>query len=44
MAVSPSTENVVYWLILGGAGALFFGVLGWGMWRDRKDEKEGKKD
>lgn len=32
------------WLIEGLAGALFLGVMGWGMWRDRKDEKEGKKD
>jgi hypothetical protein len=32
------------WLIEGAAAALFLGVMGWGIWRDFKDEKQGKKD
>lgn len=32
------------WLIEGLAAVLFLGVMGWGIWRDRRDEKKGKKD
>lgn len=30
-------------IIFGAAAVVFLGVMGWGMWRDHRDEKEGKK-